>query len=101
MARFGNLLRLMGPLIQVLCLIGVFRYRGQGLRIGVLPLETALFGGFVVGAALVVTGLALVRIDQWTRDHSLARSRGSVGQARDRAHAADKDSAPIIGLDQD
>lgn len=57
----GLLLRMVGPLIEVICVALLLRYRGQGLRVLGLPMEQILFAGLFLGLALVIAGLTLVR----------------------------------------
>ncbi len=60
-ARTGVTLRLLGPLIEVACLILLLRVREQGLQIMGMPIEYPLYAGMALGLALVVIGLAFVR----------------------------------------
>lgn len=57
----GLLLRLVGPLIEVVCVALLLRYRGQGRQVLGLPLEQVLMAGLLIGLALVIAGLTLVR----------------------------------------
>jgi hypothetical protein len=60
-ARTGVILRLLGPLIEVGCLIVLLRVRDQGRTVFGLPVEYLLYTGLALGLTLVVVGLALVR----------------------------------------
>ena len=57
----GLALRLLGPLIEVACLILLQRWGGQGRTVAGLPVEYVLFAGLAVGFAMVVLGLTLFR----------------------------------------
>ncbi len=59
--EIGLILRLAGPLIQVVCM---FLLMGTSLgrrEIAGLPIATLLYGGFFLGFALVLVGLFLSR----------------------------------------
>ena len=57
----GLMLRMTGPLIEVVCLIALLRDRANpGTFLG-QPVEYLCYGGFFVGFAMVVAGLALVK----------------------------------------
>jgi hypothetical protein len=60
-ARTGVILRLLGPLIEVGCLIVLLRVRDQGRQVFGLPVEYPLYAGLALGLTLVVVGLAFVR----------------------------------------
>ena len=60
-ARTGVTLRLLGPLIEVICLILLLRERDRGRQVLGLPVEYPLYAGLALGLALVVVGLALSR----------------------------------------
>ncbi len=60
-ARTGLTLRLVGPLIEVVCLIVLVNVRDQGRRVLGVPVEYPLYAGLAVGLTLVVVGLASVR----------------------------------------
>jgi hypothetical protein len=60
-ARTGVTLRLVGPLIEVACLIVLLKVRDQGRQVFGLPVEYPLYAGLALGLALVVVGLAFVR----------------------------------------
>ena len=70
----GVTLRLLGPLVEILCLLGLQRWGGQGLTLGGVRVETFLYGGLVFGFAMVVLGLT------WFRS-----SRRPVAEDGDRA----------------
>lgn len=55
----GQVLRLAGPALQVLCLITLLSRRGAGAGGEASALEIACYIGFVVGVVLVVAGLML------------------------------------------
>lgn len=57
--RMGLLLRLMGPLIEVVCVAALLRWGGQGVTVLGRPVEPLLYGGLGLGLALVVVGLIL------------------------------------------
>jgi len=66
----GSILRLVGPLVEVGCIVTLFQVRGRGDRVLGLPVETLLYGGIAAGVALVVAGIALSRrssrpTDRW------------------------------------
>jgi hypothetical protein len=54
-------LRLLGPLIEIVCVIGLLKVRGQGRSIAGIPVEYPLYAGLAVGFTLVLVGLALTR----------------------------------------
>jgi hypothetical protein len=58
---FGTTLRLLGPLIQVLCIIGVLQVRGRGDRVLGQPLENLFYAGIGLGLVCVLVGLVLSR----------------------------------------
>jgi hypothetical protein len=60
-SRTATTLRLLGPLIEVACLIVLLRVRDQGRRFFGLPVEYSLYTGLAVGFALVVIGLTFAR----------------------------------------
>ena len=57
----GLTLRLVGPLIEVFCLIGLQKWGGQGRTVAGLPVEYGLYAGLALGFALVVVGLTWFR----------------------------------------
>jgi hypothetical protein len=59
--RTGLILRLLGPLIEVVCLILLIRDRDRGRTILGVPVEYPLYVGLGVGFALVVVGLTFAR----------------------------------------
>jgi hypothetical protein len=59
--RTGVTLRLLGPLIEVVCLILLLRWRDQGRQVLGFPVEYPLYAGLALGLALVLVGLALSR----------------------------------------
>jgi hypothetical protein len=54
-------LRLLGPLIEVVCLILLLKVRDQGRQIAGVPVEYPLYAGLAIGFSLVVVGLAFAR----------------------------------------
>jgi hypothetical protein len=59
--EIGLVLRLLGPLIQIVCLILLFQTRGKNLVLGEVAVDTLLYSGFAVGFLLVAAGLLLHR----------------------------------------
>ncbi len=59
--RTGLALRLLGPLIEVACLILLGRFGDRGLTLLGRPVEEFLYVGFASGLVLVACGLLLVR----------------------------------------
>ncbi len=57
----GLALRLIGPLIEGLCLILLQKWGGQERTIAGLPIEYPLYAGLAVGFILVVLGLTWFR----------------------------------------
>jgi hypothetical protein len=55
----GLLLRLLGPLLEVVCLVLLFAF--PAAEVAGLPLRYILYGGIGLGLAMVVAGLTLVR----------------------------------------
>jgi hypothetical protein len=54
-------LRMLGPLIEVICLVLLFSFPGEDRTIAGMPLRWALYGGIGLGIALVIAGLTLVK----------------------------------------
>jgi len=65
----GLLLRMLGPLIEVICLVLLFSFPGEGRRIAGLPLRPFLYGGIALGVVLVIAGLTLARREVPSRPH--------------------------------
>lgn len=63
----GMLMRVIGPLIEVVCLVLLFSFPGEDRRIAGLPLRPFLYGGIACGLLLVIAGLTLVRREVPTR----------------------------------
>jgi hypothetical protein len=63
----GMLMRVVGPLIEVVCLVLLFSFPGEDRRIGGLPLRPFLYGGIACGLLLVIAGLTLARREVPTR----------------------------------
>ncbi len=61
-------LRLLGPLIQILCMIALFTVPVRRYQIVGVPLRDLLYGGFVLGFLMVIAGLMFVRRPS-RRDH--------------------------------
>jgi hypothetical protein len=60
-ARTGLTLRLLGPLIEVICLILLLQVRDQGRTYLGVPAEYPLYAGLAIGFAMVVVGLTFAR----------------------------------------
>jgi hypothetical protein len=59
--RTGLILRLLGPAIQLGCLVLLFRPGVAGSRLLGVPVEYALYAGLALGLSMVAAGLILVR----------------------------------------
>ena len=59
--RVGLVLRLLGPLVECLCLIALMRYGNRGRIFLGLPIEPFLYAGLACGLALVIVGLLASR----------------------------------------
>ena len=57
----GRMLRLVGPLIEIVCALAIVRGWGRGLSFGGVPAEYAWWAGLAAGLAMVIAGLTLVR----------------------------------------
>jgi hypothetical protein len=57
----GLLLRMLGPLIEILCVAGLLSTRGQGRTIAGMPLDYLFYAGLALGLGMVIAGLTLVR----------------------------------------
>ena len=57
----GLTFRLVGPLIEVFCLIGLQKWGGEGRTVAGLAVEYWLYAGLALGFALVVVGLTWFR----------------------------------------
>ena len=57
----GLVLRLVGPLIEVVCLALLQRWGGRELTVAGVPVEYPLYAGLALGFALVVLGLTWFR----------------------------------------
>ncbi len=57
----GGVLRLVGPLIEVICLALLQKWGGQGLTVLGIPVEYPLYVGLGLGFAMVVSGLTWFR----------------------------------------
>ncbi|HEV3167624.1 MAG TPA: hypothetical protein VGZ22_26705 [Isosphaeraceae bacterium] len=57
----GLVLRMVGPLIEVVCLALLFGSRGKGWTLAGVRVEWLLYAGFAVGFLLVGVGLILAR----------------------------------------
>lgn len=63
----GMILRLVGPLIEIVCAAVLMKTWGQGRTVAGLPIEGPLLAGFAVGLAMVVAGLTMVKRTQPAR----------------------------------
>jgi len=59
--RIGMVLRLLGPLIECLCLIVLMRSGNRGNTFLGLPIEPFLYAGLACGLVMVIVGLLLSR----------------------------------------
>jgi len=57
----GAVLRLVGPLIEVICLALLQKWGGQGRTVVGVAVEYPLYGGLALGLAMVVAGLTWFR----------------------------------------
>jgi hypothetical protein len=57
----GLTLRLVGPLIEVICLGLMFGLPARDIQFHGVALQTVLYGGVALGLLLVIAGLTLVR----------------------------------------
>ena len=58
----GAVLRLLGPLIQIICLATLFRLPNPDVRVaGLVSARTLLYDGLVIGLLLVIAGVTLVK----------------------------------------
>ncbi len=57
----GLVLRLVGPLIQVVCFALLMKWGGQERTVAGIAVEHWLYGGFGVGLVLVLLGLTVFR----------------------------------------
>jgi len=68
--RTALVLRLLGPLIEIACLVLLNRFGARGASIAGRPVEYLLWAGLAVGFAMVVLGLTLGRpASRRPRDH--------------------------------
>jgi hypothetical protein len=63
----GALLRLLGPLIEVICLVLLLRYPGDRVLVAGYPLRYLLYGGILAGLFMVIAGITLVKRPQRAR----------------------------------
>lgn len=63
----GMTLRLVGPLIEIVCAAILMKTWGQGRTVAGVPIEPLLMAGFVLGLGMVVAGLTMVRRAQPAR----------------------------------
>ncbi len=66
----ATILRLLGPLIELVCIAVLYQVRGREFRALGLPVEYWLYAGIAAGAVMVLAGLALSRktprpVDRW------------------------------------
>ncbi len=59
--RMGLTLRLLGPMVECLCLFALMRYGSRGTTILGRPIEPMLYAGLGCGLAMVVVGLLVSR----------------------------------------
>lgn len=57
----GSILRLVGPLIEVGCIVTLLQVNGLGYRALGLPIEYLLYAGIAVGFVLVLVGIIISR----------------------------------------
>ena len=57
----GILLRLLGPLVELICAAILMQTWGEGRTVLGLPVESLLMLGFLVGLTMVVAGLTMVK----------------------------------------
>jgi hypothetical protein len=57
----GIVLRLLGPLIEVVCAAIMIKTWGQGKTVLGMQLDSLLMAGFFVGLLMVVAGLTMVK----------------------------------------
>jgi hypothetical protein len=57
----GIVLRLVGPLIEIVCIMLIFALPAREIRIGGVRLLDILYGGIGFGLLLVIAGLTLVQ----------------------------------------
>jgi hypothetical protein len=57
--QLGLLFRLLGPLVELLSVLGLVQYRGQDVRYAGVPIQSLCWAGFGLGLILVVLGLGL------------------------------------------
>ncbi len=55
------LLRVIGPVIEIVCAVAWIKTRGQDYRVAGVRLETFLMTGFGLGLGMVVAGLVMAR----------------------------------------
>lgn len=60
-SRIGLVFRLLGPLIECVCLIVLMRFGNRGNTLLGLPIEPLLYVGLACGFVLVIVGLFLSR----------------------------------------
>ena len=58
----GMILRLLGPLIEIISLMTLLRNRGQDVRILSIPVEQVCYLGIIIGFTFVVVGLFLSQL---------------------------------------
>lgn len=61
----GSILRLLGPLVEIVSIMAMLRFRGQDVTILGVPVEQLCYLGVMSGFAMVVTGLV---ISQYNRE---------------------------------
>ncbi len=66
----GAVLRVIGPIIEILSLMTLLRNRGQDVRIVGVPIEQICYVGVIAGFTLVIVGLFL---SQFRRERDRTR----------------------------
>jgi cation transporter-like permease len=59
--RTALILRLLGPLIEIVCVMVLLKVRDQERRVLGIPVEYPLYAGLALGLSLVVVGLIFSR----------------------------------------
>ncbi len=81
----GLVFRMLGPIIEILSVFALLRFRGRGLRLAGVPVETLCFLGFGLGLVLVFAGL-------WLSYASPRRARPAPRYDLDLGTTAEADS---------
>ncbi len=59
--RTGLILRLLGPAIEIACLLALNRAGGRGRSLAGVPVEYPIYAGLALGFGMVLLGLGLAR----------------------------------------